>query len=158
MPPDQSELILSIRAASKSRGLSCQQIVDACTVSGDPVSFNTVQKVLTAPLEDAARCRSGTINAISRAVVGSTSADLETAQSVFDTSAASGIEDRNKQIRRLQSEVDEYRLEVKKKTHTIKSLIVWVFVVTALLLIVSNFLLGYLVWDATHPAQGFIRY
>lgn len=158
MPPDQSELILSIRAAKEDRGLSCQQIVEACTVSGDSVSYNSVQKVLTAPLEEAARCRAGTIRAISRAVIGDTPADMETAQSVFDASAASGIEDRNKQIRRLQLEVDEYRLEVKKKTHTIKLLIVWVSIVTALLLIASSFLLGYLVWDFTHPTQGMIRY
>ncbi len=151
-------MILSIRAAAQDRGLSCQQVVDACTVAGDPVSFNTVYKVLTAPLEDAARCRSGTINAISRAVIGDTSADVEAVQSVFDTSAASGIEDRNRQIRRLQLEIDEHRKDAKKKAHTIRKLTVWAFVATALLLIVSSFLLGYLVWDATHPTQGIIRY
>lgn len=144
MPPDQSELILSIRAAKEDRGLSCQQIVEACTVSGDSVSYNSVQKVLTAPLEEAARCRAGTIRAISRAVIGEQSPDVE-------NHIASGIEDRNRQIRRLQAELDE-------KTRTIRTLTVWVFVVTALFLIAAGFLTGYLVWDFTHPTQGMIRY
>lgn len=144
MPPDQSELILSIRAAKEDRGLSCQQIVEACTTSGDPVSYNSVHKVLTAPLEEAARCRAGTIRAISRAVIGEQSPDVE-------NHIASGIEDRNRQIRRLQSEIDE-------KTRTIRTLTVWVFVVTALFLIAAGFLTGYLVWDFTHPTQGMIRY
>lgn len=144
MPPDQSELILSIRAAKEDRGLSCQQIVEACTASGDSVSYNSVQKVLTAPLEEAARCRAGTIRAISRAVIGEQSPDVE-------DHIASGIEDRNRQIRRLQSELDE-------KTRTIRTLTVWVFVVSALFLIAAGFLTGYLVWDFTHPTQGMIRY
>ena len=113
-------------------------------MSGDSVSYNSVQKVLTAPLEEAARCRAGTIRAISRAVIGEQSPDME-------DHIASGIEDRNRQIRRLQAELDE-------KTRTIRTLTVWVFVVTALFLIAAGFLTGYLVWDFTHPTQGMIRY
>lgn len=157
MPPNQAELIQSIRAERERRGLTYQQVVDMCEAAGEAVCFNTVQKVLTAPLPDAARCRASTVQAIANAVLERPS-EAQRLRQEFDTHTVNGIEDRNRQIRRLQNTVDALQAEIARKTHTLHVLAVWVFVATALLLIVSSFLLGYLVWDVTHPAQGFIRY
>ncbi len=170
MQNSQTELICHIRDMRERKGLTYQQIVDACELAGEPVCKATVQRVFSAPLDSAAQCRPSTIQAVARAVIGDAySPDTVPEENVIalrallaareeaDRERQHGIEARAEQISRMQSTIDEQQAEIKRKSRTIKIMISWAAITTTLLLIVAACLIGYLIWDIRHPETGMIR-
>lgn len=170
MSPNQAELIRKIRTMREQKGITYQQIVDACELAGESVCKATVQKVMTAPMESAEQCRPTTIQAIARAVIGDAynpetvpQENIEAlkvllaAREEMDKERQQGIVDRTEQINRMQSTIEEQQAEIKRKSRTIKVMITWAAIVTLLLILVAVGLLSYLIWDYMHPDIGMIR-
>lgn len=170
MSPNQAELIRKIRAMREQKGITYQQIVDACELAGESVCKATVQKVMTAPMESAEQCRPTTIQAIARAVIGDAynpetvpQENIEAlkvllaAREEMDRERQQGIVDRTGQISRMQSTIEEQQAEIKRKSKTIKIMITWAAIATLLLLLVAAGLLSYLIWDFMHPGIGLIQ-
>lgn len=170
MSPNQSELIRKIRTMREQKGITYQQIVDACELAGESVCKATVQKVMTAPIESAEQCRPTTIQAIARAVIGDaynpSTVPQENIEALkillatreeMDKERQQGILDRTEQISRMQSTIEEQQAEIKRKSKTIKIMIIWAAIVTLLLILVAAGLLSYLIWDYMHPNTGMIQ-
>lgn len=170
MSPNQSELIRKIRSMREQKGITYQQIVDACELAGESVCKATVQKVMTAPIESAEQCRPATIQAIARAVIGDAynpdTVPLENIEALrvmlaareeVDKERQQGIIDRTEQINHMQSTIEEQQAEIKRKSRTIKVMITWAAIATLLLILVAAGLLSYLVWDYMHPDIGAIQ-
>lgn len=170
MPPNQAELIRKIRTMRDKKGITYQQIVDACELAGESVCKATVQKVMTAPIESAEQCRPATIQAIARAVIGDAynpdtvpQENIEAlrvmlaAREEIDKERQRGIVDRTEQISRMQSTIEEQQAEMKRKSKTIKVMITWAAIATLLLILVAAGLLSYLIWDYMHPGVGVIQ-
>lgn len=158
---DQSELIGQIREMREKKGLSYQQIADACEIAGEAVSKTTVYKIMTAPMETAAQCRPASVQAVARAVIGSAYnqappeeiAALRAMLAVreeADKERHQGIVDR-------QATIDGLQAELKRKSRTIKLMILWASVMTVFLVAFSIALLAYIVWDLLHPGHGILR-
>lgn len=170
MSPNQAELIRKIRTMREQKGITYQQIVDACELAGESVCKATVQKVMTAPIESVEQCRPTTLQAIARAVIGDAynpetvpQENIEAlkvllaAREEMDKERQQGIVDRTEQINRMQSTIEEQQAEIKRKSRTIKVMITWAAIVTLLLILVAVGLLSYLIWDYMHPDIGMIR-
>ena len=170
MPPNQSELIRKIRTMRDKKGITYQQIVDACELAGESVCKATVQKVMTAPIESAEQCRPATIQAIARAVIGDAynpdtvpQENIEAlrvmldAREEIDKERQKWIVDRTEQISRMQSTIEEQQAEIKRKSKAIKIMITWAAIATLLLILVAAGLLSYLIWDFLHPNIGIIQ-
>lgn len=170
MSPNQAELIWKIRTMREQKGITYQQIVDACELAGESVCKATVQKVMTAPIESVEQCRLTTLQAIARAVIGDAYNSetvpqeniealkvLLAAREEMDKERQQGIVDRTEQINRMQSTIEEQQAEIKRKSRTIKAMITWAAIVTLLLILVAAGLLSYLIWDYMHPDIGMIR-
>lgn len=170
MSAPQIELLQKIRKMKEAKALTYQQIVDACISAGEPICVNTVRKILTAPLEEAVQCRPVNIQAVARAVIGNAydpdtvpREDLDALQSLLaardeiDRERQQGILDRTAQIERMQHTIDEQQDEIKRKSHTIKIMILWAAIVTVLLIGVTAGLLAYLIWDYMHPGVGIMQ-
>lgn len=170
MSPNQAELIWKIRTMREQKGITYQQIVDACELAGESVCKSTVQKVMTAPIESVEQCRPATIQAISRAVIGDAynpdtvpQENIEALKALLavreetDRDRQQGIIDRTEQINRMQTTIEEQQAEIKRKSKTIKVMITWAAIVTLLLLLVAAALLSYLIWDYLHPNIGMIQ-
>lgn len=166
----QAALIEKIREMKREKGLTYQQIVDACSAAGEPVSLNTVRKILIAPLVEAEQCRPVNIQAVARAVIGNAydpdtvpRENLEALQILLaareeaDRERQQGIVDRNAQIEQLQATITEQQTEIRRKSRAIKIMIVWAASATCLLLLVAAGLISYLIWDIMHPGTGMIR-
>ena len=170
MSLQQIELLQKIRKMKEAKALTYQQIVDACISAGEPISLNTVRKILTAPLEEAVQCRPVNIQAVARAVIGNAydpdtvpREDLDALQSLLaareeiDRERQHGIAERSAQIEHMQHTIDEQQAEIKRKSHTIKIMILWAAIVTVLLIGVTAGLLSYLIWDIMHPGVGIMQ-
>lgn len=170
MSPNQAELIRKIRTMREQKGITYQQIVDACELAGESVCKATVQKVMTATIESVEQCRPTTLQAIARAVIGDAYNPetvpqeniaalkvLLAAREEMDKERQQGIVDRTEQINRMQSTIEEQQAEIKRKSRTIKVMITWAAIVTLLLILVAAGLLSYLIWDYMHPDIGMIR-
>ena len=170
MSPNQAELIRKIRTMRDKKGITYQQIVDACELAGEPVCKATVQKVMTAPIESAEQCRPATIQAIARAVIGDAynpdtvpQENIEAlrvmldAREEIDKERQKWIVDRTEQISRMQSTIEEQQAEIKRKSKAIKIMITWAAIATLLLILVAAGLLSYLIWDFLHPHIGLIQ-
>ena len=170
MSPNQAELIRQIREMRERKGITYQQIVDACELAGESVCKATVQKVMTAPIESAEQCRISTIQAIARAVIGDAynpdivpRENIEALKALLavreeaDQQRQQGIIDRTEQIRHMQSTVEEQQAEIRRKSRTIKIMITWAAVVSILLIFVAAGLFAYLIWDFLHPDVGVIK-
>lgn len=170
MSPNQAELIRQIREMRERKGITYQQIVDACELAGESVCKATVQKVMTAPIESAEQCRISTIQAIARAVIGDAynpdivpRENIEALKALLavreeaDQQRQQGIIDRTEQIRRMQSTIEEQQAEIRRKSRTIKIMITWAAVVSILLIFVAAGLFVYLIWDFLHPDVGVIK-
>lgn len=170
MSPNQAELIRQIREMRERKGITYQQIVDACELAGESVCKATVQKVMTAPIESAEQCRISTIQAIARAVIGDAyNPDIVPLENIealrallavreeADQQRQQGIIDRTEQIRRMQSTIEEQQAEIRRKSRTIKIMITWAAVVSILLIFVAAGLFAYLIWDFLHPDVGVIK-
>mgnify|MGYP007062228260 CR=1 FL=1 len=68
-----------------------------------------------------------------------------------------GIAERAAQIAHMQHTIDEQQDEIKRKSHTIKIMILWAAIITVLLIGVTAGLLAYLIWDFMHPGIGVMR-
>ena len=170
MSPNQAELIRKIRTMRDKKGITYQQIVDACELAGESVCKATVQKVMTAPIESAEQCRPATIQAIARAVIGDAynpdtvpQENIEAlrvmldAREEIDKERQKWIVDRTEQISRMQSTIEEQQAEIKRKSKAIKIMITWAAIATLLLILVAAGLLSYLIWDYMHPGVGVIQ-
>lgn len=170
MSPNQAELIRQIREMRERKGITYQQIVDACELAGESVCKATVQKVMTAPIESVEQCRISTIQAIARAVIGDAyNPDIVPLENIealrallavreeADQQRQQGIIDRTEQIRRMQSTIEEQQAEIRRKSRTIKIMITWAAVVSILLIFVAAGLFAYLIWDFLHPDVGVIK-
>ena len=170
MSPNQAELIREIRTMREQKGITYQQIVDACELAGESVCKATVQKVMTAPMESAEQCRPMTIQAIAHAVIGDAynpetvqKENIEAlkvllaAREEMDRERQKGIVDRTGQITRMQSTIDELQAEIKRKSRTIKIMILWASIMTVLLIAFFVALAVYVVWDLSHPGCGILR-
>lgn len=170
MSPNQSELIRKIRSMREQKGITYQQIVDACELAGESVCKATVQKVMAAPIESAEQCRPATIQAIAHAVIGDAynpdtvpRENIEAlkvmlaAREEMDKERQQGIIDRTEQINHMQSTIEEQQVEIKRKSKTIKVMITWAAIATLLLILVAAGLLSYLIWDYLHPGIGVFR-
>lgn len=170
MQNSQTELICHIRGMRERKSITYQQIVDACELAGEPVCKATVQRVFSASLDSASQCRPSTIQAVARAVIGDAynpdtvpeeNIDalkaLLAARQESDQERRQGLAERAEQISRMQATIDGQQEEIKRKSSTIKIMIMWAAITTALLLIVAACLIGYLIWDIRHPETGFIR-
>lgn len=170
MSASQAALIEKIRNMKLEKNLTYQQIVDACISAGEPISLNTVRKILTAPLEEAVQCRPVNIQAVARAVIGNAydpdtvpREDLEALQALLavrdeiDMERQHGIAERAAQIEHMQHTIEEQQDEIKRKSHTIKIMILWAAIVTVLLIVVTAGLLSYLIWDFMHPGVGVMQ-
>lgn len=170
MSVQQIELLQKIRKMKEAKSLTYQQIVDACISAGEPISLNTVRKILTAPLEEAVQCRPVNIQAVARAVIGNAydpdtvpREDLDALHSLLaareeiDRERQHGIAERSAQIEHMQHTIDEQQAEIKRKSHTIKIMILWAAIVTVLLIGVAACLFAYLIWDIMHPDVGIMQ-
>lgn len=170
MSPNQAELIRKIRTMREQKGITYQQIVDACELAGESVCKATVQKVMTAPIESAEQCRPTTIQSIARAVIGDAydpdtvpQENIEALKALLavreetDRDRQQGIIDRTEQINRMQTTIEEQQAEIKRKSKTIKVMITWSAIATLLLILVAAVLLFYLIWDYLHPGIGMIQ-
>lgn len=170
MSTQQIELLKKIRRMKEAKALTYQQIVDACISAGEPISLNTVRKILTAPLEEAVQCRTINIQAVARAVIGNAydpdtvpREDLEALQALLaardeiDMERQHGIAERAAQIEHMQHTIDEQQAEIKRKSHTIKIMILWAAIVTVILIGVTAGLFAYIIWDYMHPGVGILR-
>mgnify|MGYP006902889098 FL=1 len=170
MSPNQAELIRKIRTMREQKGITYQQIVDACELAGESVCKATVQKVMTAPIESVEQCRLTTLQSVARAVIGDAynqetvpQENIEAlkvmlaAREEMDRERQQGIVDRTEQIIRMQSTIEEQQAEIKRKSRTIKVMITWAAIVTLLLIMVAAGLLSYLIWDYMHPDIGMIQ-
>ncbi len=170
MSPNQSELIRKIRTMREQKGITYQQIVDACELAGESVCKATVQKVMAAPLEVAAQCRLTTLQAIARAVIGDAYNPDTVPQENIDALKAmlavreeadrerqQGLVARTEQINRMQSTIEEQQAEIKRKSRTIKIMILWAAIATALLILVAAGLISYMIWDYINPDIGMFR-
>lgn len=170
MSARQAALIEKIREMKLEKDLTYQQIVDACSAAGEPVSLNTVRKILIAPLEEAEQCRPVNIQSVARAVIGNAydpdtvpREDLDAlkallaARDEIDMERQHGIAERAAQIEHMQHTIDEQQAEIKRKSHTIKIMILWAAIVTVLLICVTAGLLAYLIWDFMHPGVGVMQ-
>lgn len=170
MSAPQIELLQKIRKMKETKALTYQQIVDACISAGEPISLNTVRKILTAPLEEAVQCRPVNIQAVARAVIGNAyepdtvpREDLEALQALLavrdeiDMERQHGIAERAAQIAHMQHTIDEQQAEIKRKSHTIKIMILWAAIVTVLLIGATAGLFAYLIWDFMHPGVGVMQ-
>lgn len=170
MSPNQAELIRKIRTMREQKGITYQQIVDACELAGESVCKATVQKVMTAPIETVEQCRLTTVQAIARAVIGDVynpdtvpQENIEVLKALLavreetDRDRQQGIIDRTEQIGRMQSTIEEQQAEIKRKSKTIKVMITWVAIATLLLILVAAGLLSYLIWDYLHPDIGMFQ-
>ena len=170
MSAQQVALLQNIRRMKEEKNLTYQQIVDTCISAGEPISLNTVRKILTAPLEEAEQCRPVNIQAVARAVIGDAydpntvpQENLDTLRMLLsvreeaDHERQQGIAERAAQIEHMQHTIDEQQAEIKRKSHTIKIMILWAAVVTVLLIAVAAGLISYLIWDYMHPGVGIMR-
>lgn len=170
MSVQQIELLQKIRKMKEAKSLTYQQIVDACISAGEPISLNTVRKILTAPLEEAVQCRPVNIQAVARAVIGNAydpdtvpREDLDALHSLLaareeiDRERQHGIAERSAQIEHLQHTIDEQQAEIKRKSRTIKIMITWAAAATILLVMVAAGLITYMIWDMLHPGTGMFQ-
>lgn len=170
MSPNQAELIRKIRTMREQKGITYQQIVDACELAGESVCKATVQKVMTAPIETVEQCRPTTVQAIAHAVIGDAydpdnvpQENIEALKAMLavreetDRDRQQGIIDRTEQISRMQSTIEEQQAEIKRKSKTIKVMITWAAIATLLLILVAAGLLSYLIWDYLHPDIGMFQ-
>ena len=161
MAVDQSELISQIRSMREQKGLSYQQIADACDLAGESVSKSTVCKIMTAPIDTAVQCRPSSVQAVARAVIGSAYSQtppneiaalraMLAMREEVDRERHQGIVDR-------QATIDGLQAELKRKSRTIKLMILWASIMTVLLIAFAVILLAYIMWDLSHPGQGILR-
>ena len=170
MSARQVALIEKIREMKAEKHLTYQQIVDACFAAGEPVSLNTVRKILSAPMAEAEKCLSVNVQAVSRAVIGNAydpdtvpKEDLAALQALLsardeiDLERQQGILDRTAQIESLQATIEAQHQQIEQKSHEVKAMFIWAVVATILLLLVAAGLIAYLIWDIMHPDVGMIR-
>lgn len=74
------KVILRLKEARLQKGLSYQDIVDACEAQNEAVSLSTVRRIFAKNSEDGADYRTYTINAIFHAVVGTEDMELTEAE------------------------------------------------------------------------------
>ncbi len=170
MSARQIALIQKIREMKTEKHLTYQQIVDACFAAGEPVCMNTVRKIMTAPMEEAEKCLSVNVQAVSRAVIGNAydpdtvpKEDLAALQALLsardeiDRERQQGILDRTAQIEHMQATIESQQQQIERKSRETKAMFIWAVIATVLLLLVAAGLISYLIWDIMHPDVGMIR-
>ncbi len=117
------KVIQRLKEVRYQKGLTYQEIVDACEAQNDSVSLSTVKRIFAKGSEDGPDYRTYTINAIFRAVIGTEEVELtaaeeaaltDTEKEVFTENAALKavvemrdltIADQQQQIETLKSEI-----------------------------------------------------
>lgn len=170
MSQNQSELIRQLQQMRMEKGLTYQAIVDACEMAGEPVSMSSVRRIFSNDPDRPEAFRVTTLQAVARAVIGNAynaetvpPSDLAALRALLavreetDKDRQQGIIDRTEQIARMQSTIDELQAEIKRKSKTIKIMILWASVMTVLLIAFFVALAVYVVWDLSHPGCGILR-
>ena len=127
------KVILRLKEAKEQKGMTCQDIVDACEARNEAVSLSTVRRIFAKSSEAGPDCRPYTINAIFRAVIGTEevalSADEEAALSdiekeVYTENAAlkAVVELRDATIADLQRQIETLAQEKSALENTINTM------------------------------------
>ena len=82
------KVILRLKEVRNQKGLTYQEIVDACEAQNEAVSLSTVKRIFAKGSEDGPDYRNYTINAIFRAVVGTEDMELTAAEEAALTDPA----------------------------------------------------------------------
>jgi hypothetical protein len=164
---NQIALIRQLKVMREQKGLTYQNIVDACELAGEPVSMSSVRRIFTADDERAEEFRVSTLQAVARAVIGdgynpdvTPPEDIAALRALLavredaDRERQRGIDARSAQIDRMQTTIEEQQAEIKRKSKTIKIMILWAAAATVLLVLVAAGLIAYMIWDMLHPGIG----
>lgn len=167
MSRNQIALIRQLKVMREQKGLTYQDIVDACELAGEPVSMSSVRRIFTSDEERAEEFRVSTLQAVARAVIGdgynpnvTPPEDIAALRALLavredaDRERQRGIDARSAQIDRMQTAIEEQQAEIKRKSRTIKIMITWAAAATILLVMVAAGLITYMIWDMLHPGIG----
>lgn len=170
MSRNQSELIRQLRAMREQKHLSYQTIVDACELAGESVSMSSVRRIFTGDINSPEEFRDSTLQSVARAVIGDgynpavvPASDIAALRALLavredmDRERQQGITDRTAQIGRMQDLIEAQQDEIKRKSRTVKIMIVWAAATTVALIFTISALLVYIIIDLTHPGIGILR-
>lgn len=116
------KVISRLKEARIQKGLTYQDIVDACEAKNEPVSLSTVKRMFSKASDDGPDYRTSTINTIFRAVIGTEDLELtaaeeadltDTGKELITENAAlkAVIEMRDATILELQQQIDSLSQE-----------------------------------------------
>lgn len=136
MKETNRKVILRLKEAKNQKGLSYQDIVDACEAQGESISLSTVRRIFAKGSEDGPDYRTYTINAIFHAVIGTDDMELTAAEeaaltdpgkeAIIENAALKAVvELKDATIEELQRQIDTLKeekaaLEVEYNTTQIK--------------------------------------
>lgn len=85
------KVILRLKEVRNQKGLTYQDIVDACEAQNESVSLSTVKRIFARGSEDGPDYRTYTINAIFHAVIGTEDLELSAAEEAALTDTAKEV-------------------------------------------------------------------
>lgn len=115
-------VILRLKEVREQKGLTYQDIVDACEAQGEAISLSTVRRIFAKGSEEGPDYRTYTINAIFHAVIGTEDLELTAAEEAALTDPAKEaiaenaalkavVELRDATIEDLQHQIDTLKSE-----------------------------------------------
>ena len=116
------KVIFRLKEVREQKGLTYQDIVDACEAQGEAISLSTVRRIFAKGSEDGPDYRTYTINAIFHAVIGTEDLELTAAEEAALTDPAKEaiaenaalkavVELRDATIEDLQHQIDTLKSE-----------------------------------------------
>lgn len=107
------KVILRLKEVRAQKGLTYQDIVDACEAQNESVSLSTVRRIFAKGSEDGPDYRTYTINAIFRAVIGTDDLEPSATENAVTENAAlkAVVEMRDATITELQQQIDSLTQE-----------------------------------------------
>ena len=115
------KVILRLKEVRTQKGLTYQDIVDACEAQNEAVSFSTVKRIFAKGSEDGSDYRTSTINAIFHAVVGTEDMELSAAEEAELTDTAKEVVTENAALKAVVEMRDATIEELQNQIETLTS-------------------------------------
>lgn len=115
------KVILRLKEARVQKGLTYQDIVDACESQNESVSLSTVKRIFAKGSEDGPDYRTYTINAIFHAVIGTEEIELSAAQEAELTDTEKEVVTENAALKAVVEMKDATIEDLQNQIDTLKA-------------------------------------
>lgn len=115
------KVILRLKEARVQKGLTYQDIVDACESQNESVSLSTVKRIFAKGSEDGPDYRTYTINAIFHAVIGTEEIELSAAQEAELTDTEKEVVTENAALKAVVEMKDATIEDLQNQIDTLKT-------------------------------------